>query len=357
MKLANSLIWLKYKCFLILFLILLFVYIIFRFLILGTDPIIPFISSISDSYLSLSEKFANQLFIWTNHDVYISKHHIILNKIQIFGFYPALKFINIGALSLLLVWLTRTNIGRKLLFTFLFVLANYLFVSIYIAAEAHIVSIETEDESFPALVNCLANIFMITISLIWYKINKDSILTSLSNLKINQIVIEKKISCLFILGYVYFIAIQLLLEHYADLYFWINFLLNSSQKVLILFGVRANVEPYYLVGSNGALYVTSACLGINSMFYFAAIIYLSKKRNLSCLIYILSGIVFMNFINILRLAFLFVQVQKTGGGENFQHIHAVSVHVVHAIYFVLLLIWFEKFADFLSFKKIKIDVD
>ncbi len=138
---------------------------------------------------------------------------------------------------------------------------------------------------------------------------------------------------------------------YFDFNLWIDFLFKSSQKILALLGHDAVVEPSLLIGNNGSIYMTKGCLGFKTMFLFASIVYLTGNDNKRRWIYIISGLLFLNFVNIIRFVLLFIHIQKHGGYVLAMDLHDMYNYIIYFIVFVLWVIWFEKFSDIRSFKK------
>ena len=93
------------------------------------------------------------------------------------------------------------------------------------------------------------------------------------------------------------------------------------------------------------------CLGFNTMYLFASIVYLTVNDNKRRWIYIISGLLFLNFVNIMRFVLLFIYIQKHGGYVLAIDVHDMFNYITYSIVFILLVIWFEKFADIGAFRK------
>jgi len=350
MKLVGILRSRKFKVFITLTLILLFIYMILRFFFFDSDPVIPFIYSIIDSYLLLIEKFANLLLRWTGSPEVIQNHIIIRNGIQLTGFTTLVIYKKIVPFVLLLFWLTQTSIGRKIWFTILLVVVSFLFISIHNAVGAHFANSDTNSRLFLSILQSIGYLCINTILFKWVWDNKKSILISLSKLPINTKQLEKKIIEIIISIYIYIIIIQFS-YNYFDFNLWIDFLFNSSQKILSLLGFEAVVEPSLLIGEYGSITMGKYCLGFQTMFLFAWIVFLTGNNNKIKWIYIFSGVILLNFVNIMRFVFLFIHIQKHGGYVLAMDLHDLLNYIIYFMVFVLWIIWFEKFADIRSFKK------
>ncbi|HEY5537029.1 MAG TPA: hypothetical protein VIL99_19120 [Ignavibacteria bacterium] len=349
MKLRDILLNRKAKIFAISILILLFTYIILRFLIFDSDPVIPFLSSLANSYLLLIEKFANQLLHWAGSMVTIKNHLVVLNNTQLDGFIPEIRFKKWMALFLFLVWITKTSIRSRTLFTFLLIIAHFLVLSIYNAVGAHLTGLENQDYSMLSIPVTLGLLCMITILFFWYRKYKMALLTGLSKLKINTSLLENELRVIIVI-YIYIIASNFLFEFF-DYDLWINFLFTSSQKILALLGYEAFVETKYLIGANGSIAMAKGCLGFQTMFLFAILVFLTGDKNKYRWIYIFAGLIFLNFVNIMRFVFLFIYIQKHGAYLLAMDVHDMFNYITYSFVFVLWVIWFEKFADIGAFRK------
>ena len=349
MKLRDILLSRKAKIFAVLILILLFIYIILRLIIFDSDPVVPFLSSLANSYLLLIEKFANQLLHWAGSMVTIKNHMVVLNNTQLDGFIPEIRFKKWMALFLFLVWITKTSIGNRTLFTVLLIVAHFLVVAIYNAVGAHLTGLENPDYSFLSIPVTLGLLCMITILFFWYRKYMMALLTGLSKLKINTRLLENELRVIIVI-YIYIIASNFLFEFF-DYGLWINFLFTSSQKILALLGYEAFVETKYLIGANGSIAMAKGCLGFQTMFLFAIMVFLTGDKNRYRWIYIVAGLIFLNFVNIMRFVLLFIYIQKHGDYDLAMDVHDMYNYIIYIIVFILWVIWFEKFADIRAFRK------
>lgn len=319
-------------------------YVLLRFILFPSDPVIPFISSILDSYLLLIEKFSNKLLLWTNNTTSIHNHKIFINE-QLSEFRSSLVFLKTSFVILLLIWLTKTTAISKLIFTIILSTADYLFESIYLAVGVHLSEIEPYDPSVLAIPHSVGNLFLLTLLLIWYSRNKESVHISISKVNLLNKLIGEKIPVIFILGYVYIIIFQLLLFFFG-FYLWTEFLIWSAQNILKFTGAEVNVEPYLLVGKNGSVYITEGCLGFKTMFVFTSLIYLiSTIADKRMWIYILTGLLIINIANILRLVFLYLYIQEHGITSAAYKFHDHFNYLIYFIVFILWVIWIEKVSN------------
>jgi len=343
MKLRDILFNRKAKVILISILILFFIYIVLRLFIFDSEFLLPILSHFSDSYLLLIEKFSNQLLQWTGSMVTIENHNVILNNILLVGFVPEIRFIKWMALFLILIWLTKTTIESRTIITIILIFDHFLVLSIYNAVGAHLTGLVNQNYFILPISVTLGLLSMITILFFWYRKYKWKLLIGLSKLKINTKLLENEIH-VFIVIYSFIILSYFLLDFF-EYHLWIKFLFTSAQKILALFGYEAFVEPHSLIGANGSISMIKGCLGFQTMFLFATLVFLTGDKNRLRWIYITTGLLFLNFVNIMRFVFLFIHIQKHGDYTLAMDVHDMYNYITYSIVFIMWIIWFEKFSD------------
>jgi len=324
-------------------LLLLLIYIVIRLFTFESYPIFPILSYISNSYLLLIEKFTNQILTLTGSMVYIDDHEVFLNQILLDSFTPRLRFIKWMILFIFLIWVTKTTARSKVWFSFLLIIVHFLVISIYNAVGANLAGSEHPDYSYLSIPVTLGLMSLITIIIFWYRKNKVALLTSLLKFKINTRLFDNNIRVIIIL-YLYIIASNFLFEFF-DYLPWINYLFTSAQKILAILGYDAFVEPFHLTGENGSIAMAKGCLGFQTMFLFAIIVFLTGEKNKYRWIYIILGLLFLNFVNIIRFVLLFIYIERNDDINLVMDIHDMYNYITYFIVFVLWIIWFERFAD------------
>jgi exosortase/archaeosortase family protein len=335
---------------LIIFFLLIFsaivIYFILRVLVFGSDPLIPFVTSILDTYLLLAERFANQLLQWSNSDASITNHTFFFNDVQQYTFKSEVVLKKFAFILILLIWLTSESSTRnKIYYTLLSLITHYLFVSLYLAFGAYQTTSIIFNESMLIVPIGIGNISFISILFLWYLKNKEPILQKLNIFQMNLNLLDTKIRSIYFIACLYIIIIKVL-PVYFDFYLWVHFLSKSSQLILGLIGLDSEIEPFYLNGMNGSLHITTGCIGLVTLFLYASVVYLTGNNNKSRLIYITSGLIFLNLVNTLRLVFLFQLVQNVGiDMKEINNFHDIYNYIVYVIIFILWVIWIEKFSD------------
>jgi exosortase/archaeosortase family protein len=345
MKLLQSLFSPKYRIFTIFFLILFIGYLISHYFIFETDPVVTFLSSLGSSYLSLVEILANQFLHWIGSGVTIKNHLLIENDITLMGFTPQIRFKFFMALFLILVWITKTTPGRRILFTILLVVVHFLIGSIIVAAGAYLSGEENPNFNLLTIPVTLGLLILFNMLFIWYRKHKDMILNTLAKLKINTNRFKNDFN-IYSTAFIFILLYYFLFDIF-EYKFWINILFTSSQKILELFGYNATVEPFYLIGEKGSIFMLKSCLGYQTMLLYASIVFLTGNTSRRIRwIYIISGLLIINFANIMRFVGLFIHIQKHGNYTLAMDVHDMFNYIIYAIVFVLWVIWFEKFADY-----------
>jgi hypothetical protein len=242
MKLLKILFSPKYRIFTILILSLIVVYFILRCFFFKSDPLIPFLSSIANFYLLPVEMFANQFLHWTGSEVTVENHVVIRNGVTLAGFIPQIRFKIFMALFLILVWITKTTYGRRILFTLVLIVVHFLVGSIIVTAGAYLSGLENPNFNLLSIFVTTGLLILFTILFIWYRKHKDIILNSLAKLKINTERLKNDVH-VFMVAYIFILLYYFLFDIF-EYELWINFLFTSSQKILELLGYDATVEPF-----------------------------------------------------------------------------------------------------------------
>ena len=105
------------------------------------------------------------------------------------------------------------------------------------------------------------------------------------------------------------------------------------------------IEGQTLFGSNGNLYLAKYCFGLEAMYIFSAFVWLTGDKALRKSIFIISGIVFINLTNIVRLALLFMHIQKYGDYKLSMDLHELFNITIYSLIFLMWVLWIEKFSD------------
>ncbi len=304
---------------------------------------IPILSTINEIYLFSIEQLSNRMLGVTGAELSIKNHQVILNENVVNGFLPMTRFRKTMVIFMIIIWITSTKWEWKTLFSCFLIIVHFLINSIYMATGAYLA---TQGEANPELISIpetAGYLCLFTIIFFWYRRHKHLILPRLTKFKVNEKLLQNDFNTL-IFGYI-FIIIYYLLYNIYDYQIWIAFLFGSSQKILGILGYSAVVEPFYLIGDNGSIFMLKSCIGYKTILLFVLFIFLTgNTSNKVRWIYILSGFLLLNFANILRFVFLFIHVQKNGDYLLQMDVHDMYNYIIYAIVFMLWIIWFEKFA-------------
>jgi exosortase/archaeosortase family protein len=294
-------------------------------------------------YLVLVERLANRILVLSGIGVEISNHSVISYTTPIYDFTTSLRYRKILILILLVVWLTKTSFKNKSLISIVLIVVHFLANVAYCTVGAYSATMP-ESMYLLAFPNTITVLILYTILFRWYVAHKKVILESLTRFRTIREILLKKDKSVIIIIYLYIILSCFLLD-YFELLPWINFLFSSSQKILTVLGYEATLEPFYLIGSNGSIYMSKFCLGFKTMALFSAVVYLTGDKDKNRWIYIFLGIIFLNIINILRFVLLFIHIQRNGGYNLALGVHDLYNLITYSIVFILWIIWFEVFSD------------
>jgi exosortase/archaeosortase family protein len=242
-----------------------------------------------------------------------------------------------------LLWLTRSSTWRRIGFTGIYLVLGFLFAVIYNVAGAYYINVDNYIYVLLSTIYGLVFLSMNTILLVWYLMNRKS--WSLSPSKPSAIInwIERKLPDIIILLYVY--SVILFSLGFVNFRLWIRFLFGTSQKILGLLGYEAVLESNLLIGDNGSISLSLGCLGLMTMFLFAALIYLTGNKDRRTWWYIIFGVLLLNLANIARFVLLFIHLQKYGDYMFAMEVHDLYNIAIYSIVFILWVIWFERFTD------------
>lgn len=310
-----------------------------------------FLDSTYRAYLEIPQYFANALFrafnahvrlenlqfIFTDHSQYVEARSTLISNWTAFLLYR-----NWNALIAVLIWGTMSHILKKLRFTLYLLLNNFLSASsdLFLTGFAGPFLYEIRPAFYLSITQAGTVFFFILLSA-WMLRSWNDIIETLHSLKIKLQLSRKKIIELLILGFT-----ALLLRSFIISFFafkpYVNFLLVATQKIIMPFGFEGYIENDMLIGGSGSLIVSKHCLGFLTMFVFFSGVYLTRSSNLKISwAYIGAGLVFLLFLNIIRLVLLFIVVQRENGLEIALDHHDIYNAVIYAFVFILWVVWIE----------------
>lgn len=302
-------------------------------------------SRIDDFYLLLTEKFSNLYLRLTGSPVFLEGKNVVENGKELHGFEPETLFKKWNVVLLLFFWSTKTRSRKKIWWSLFLIFFSFFFISLHNFLGAYLLSRNMETERFYALSVTLGELFLITFGFLWYKINKQQILDGYLVKKLGRRFAEEKIPGLFLVIYLYVFLASFLLPAF-EFKPWIHFLFTSSAGIIRHFGYHVVVESSYLIGDNGTIYMSKGCLGFKTMLLFASVVYLTGKDLKTKSIYIITGLIVLNIVNIIRFVLLYIHIQKNGGYNLAIDLHELYKYVTYTLVFLMWVLWFEKFSDY-----------
>lgn len=302
---------------------------------------IPVLSTLIDMYLSLIEGICGVFNKLSGIEVSFDNHQVSYAGYVLSGLVPAIRFKKAIMAFLIIIWITKTFWQRKILFSTMLLMLHLLVNVIYLNYGMQLASIGNVETTLLIIPETLGFLSLFTVLFFWYRQYKCQINTS--GLRVNSRLFDNElrlwlVACLFIIAYY-------LLYNLFDYYLWINFLFHVSSKILRVLGYSSIVEPFYLIGKNGSIFMLKSCLGFHTMLLFALFVTLmGNTRAKVRLIYILSGFLFLNLANIIRFIFLFIYIQNNSNYGLAMDVHDMFNYIIYGIVFILWIIWFEKFS-------------
>jgi len=337
---------LKNRKYTILFAVLAFIILAFFILqvfILDYDLFFELKWILGNTYLFLIETITNPILSILGSNAYLEYNSLYSYGAAAREFIPEIRYEVWTALLVVIVWLIKSPVSKKVIYSVLFVLANFFANLLNTVTGAYLAAHDIQSHSIIAISNTIGLLIIFTIFFAWYRNYKEPVLTRLGKFKLNKSLLES--DWLVLLSVYGFILISSFLIEIFDFKIWIGFLFTSAKKVLQLFGYEVVVDNLRLIGPNGKILMSKACLGFQLMLLFTIMIVLTGDNRKARWKYIITGIIFLNLVNILRFVFLFVHLQKHGDYLLSIEAHNLYNLITYIIVFLLWVLWFEVFAD------------
>lgn len=336
----------KYS-FLFLFLsFILAIYVLFGSLIIKNEPLNIFFLNINTKFISFIFSIATSVSSNFGIETYSESLSIYLNNKLIFNSVSGYKAYRWVLLVLILFWFSPAGIRKKLLFTgftiiltiFTYLAKTVLWITLF--------ELWVED-MFDAIksAHVVIHLTYYLIICLWVYVNKTEFDRLIDQLKLNILFLFRKnvLSLFYLFLFVIFfnnVGMALLKFNY-----FISFIFSITQYVLAVLNYESIIDGALLIGTNGSIYMAKFCLGINTMIVFSSIIWFTGKKILPRLIYIISGVIFINIMNVIRFVSLFIYLQNHESYELAMDFHDIFDYVIYILIFVMWIIWFEKFSD------------
>ncbi len=328
----------------IIVLSLLVIYTALSLLVFETDPLISFLAVATDTYLYFQEWIANRYLQWSGSGVSVLDRLVMLDGTGYDTIRSGVLMRKWIVLLLAITWLTPTSLRKKLLFSGIIIVLNFILSPITIAIQAHFSAGGLALYSNTRISRTPAHLMNMTLLFVWLRNHQDFLWKFLSRIRFDVDFIKQKSTSIVVVVYVYLILGYFILGCF-EFTPWVNFLFNSSHKILAWFNIDSVVEPHLLIGENGSLSMLKSCLGFNTMLLFASLVFLMGENSRISWIYILFGLVILNIANIMRLVLLFMHIQKHGTYVGTVDYHNLYDYVIYGIVFLLWVIWLEKFSN------------
>ncbi len=319
-------------------------YLSLRLFFFETDPLLPFIDKVFDSWLNLSGRIANNLFDVFNLNYHIEGHSLFFDNRLLYEYSNIFLMRKIFFGVLIFFWLFPIKVQYKIIASVTLFLLHLFVTSVDMVILANMLTPTADNSESAYWVSRTPGVMIIvTLFVGWVLIFKEDIYRGLRKFKIDTDFIDRKLPDLFVIIYLYVFIGNFLLGWY-DYKGWINFLFLTSQEILSYLDYGSIVYKTYLLGENGGIYMEKGCLGFGTMMLFAAVVYLTSEKGYARWIYMIAGLVFLNIINITRFVFLFIHIEQNSGYAMSMDVHDMYNLILYAVVFVLWVVWFEFFA-------------
>jgi exosortase/archaeosortase family protein len=123
-------------------------------------------------------------------------------------------------------------------------------------------------------------------------------------------------------------------------------IMKGASLLLKIPGYFTFIEKYTLVGNDSlTIHMGYPCIGINLMFVFAVFIVFLNGHLIHKIWFIGTGILLIYFMNILRITFLFIYMEKTHRYDSlFVDVHDIYSYTIYFLIFLMWVIWIRKFS-------------
>ncbi len=325
----------------ILIVVILF-YAILRLFFFSSDPVLPLITHLISLYQALAESVSNLFLRWLASPYRIADHYSMEDGVSVIFIESGLLLKKWFVFLLVLIWITPVSVAKRILLTLILLGLNFVFATVDIALFAYMSDPDlTSSMKMSRTPGVLA---MVTFFVLFVMEHKPLLLKRISLLRIDTTYLGSILGSLFIVLYIYVIMGNFILGVF-DFKLWVSFLFGSTQRLLTVLNTESILEGNLLIGENANLFMGKACLGMNTILLFSAVVYLTGRDHKYRWLFIAGGIVLINLMNILRLTFLFIYVQHHGGYNLTIDVHDMYDYLIYSFIFLLWIVWFEFFLD------------
>ena len=142
-------------------------FIIVLSLVFYADPLLSLVGRMTDAYLLFLEGIANKYLHWTGSGVHVQNHQVMLDGTGYDGVRSGTLMRKWIAGLLLIAWLTPARLKRKLLFSGLIIVLNFIMSPVTIALQAHLSVLGTDLYSQIRISRTVAHLLNMTGLFVW----------------------------------------------------------------------------------------------------------------------------------------------------------------------------------------------
>lgn len=246
-------------------------------------------------------------------------------------------------LLILFFWISPTTTQKKFIASVLFILYHFAVISLKISNIILLYKINFSLLDAESISQSISILLFFMVIPYWIHKNPKILAKIAVFTNTRHIYILKKFKTLIYIIYG-FIIVQLILGIF-QFEPWIKIIFTATQHVLHWFGYDSTVEPFYLLGEKGNIYMAKGCLGIKTTYIFTSFVFLTGEKFKPIILYSVIGIIIVNIANVFRFVFLFIHLQNHGQYLWNMEVHDLFNVLLYSLIFLMWIIWLEWFTD------------
>lgn len=306
--------------------------------------VIFFYSYIREGYLQLLNYY---LALVINSGKLIAVNIDVNNSALFIDYFS--HFIYKILVALLVIWVIKAKLNEKILFTGLVVLLNYLLNVFQIIG--FVLSQQWEYPQFESklIINTISTFCLFFFMCFYIYRNKESIYTYFKDY-VTALQFKIVLRHIFI---VFTIALFIFIFFFNYFYFysWIKVLYIVTSKVLAIMGYSSEIEVPFLRGQYGDISLFKSCLGMNIMLVYALVIYFTGIKLLPKLVFIVTGFIIFNLLNVIRFVLVFRDLQINRSYQMAVDVHDLYNYMIYVAIIFMWIVWFNKYSDIWPYVK------
>lgn len=306
-----------------------------NYLLNGSILSIPYGTFIAELSASVLNLFQCQVSIQQNIIV-VSKAILLVNQ----------KYLSLYWFFVLMILIILFSASRKIILKYALLI---LFLNIILNVIRLIVILELFDnfnwslQQTKSIVFVFSNLFYLIVLYSWFTKSQNTFYDTFKDILTSNDILRLIIKILFsFVIIVKCIAPVLLLLNFDRL---IQGLLYSSKTILMFFGYYPEVFSHRIAGTEAGIQFAKQCLGITLMLVFSSFVYFTGKKIIRKMLFVFSGVILINVLNIFRFVFLYIYIAQGNHKITNIMVHDFYNVILYLLVFLMWILWIEKFSD------------